>query len=286
MSMKSSLLVWALLGASSALGATSCYRASQSKMSQGRSYRSGQADFDRFFEATHALQVRIAAAQAEFADARQNLTSAVVVAKDASSAALVERIKSELDRVARHGAYVRVEFITPPSLEPSATRAVLAPTSKPRAVDATLIRQLENSVTRLLRLDASMKLSRQELHALATTALELEGSLDRAFPRSNTQRDEVVLNLHDAERAITLMLASAEGTQKPTADFLGKLSVALGSPWRPPSAPEVAGEQRLARSSRSTEPARTSSETAPPPAPAAAKPGSSLEPVTRAEFEP
>jgi hypothetical protein len=279
MSLKSRVALYVLLGAASALGATGCYREAKSEVAQGRSYRSGNAEYDRFFQATHAQQVKIGGARAEYDDARQNLTSSLVIAKDTSSDALADRIKFELDRLARQGSSVRVELVSPPTLDPSATRAVLTPASKPRSVDATLVRQVESSVTRLLRLDISMKLARQELYELAKTAYRLEASLDQAFPRGSAQRDEVIVNLRDAERAITLMFGTADETQKPTAEFLGKFAVAVGSPWRAPGAPDLAGEQRVARAGKASEPAQ-------PPATSASSSASSAEPATRAEFEP
>lgn len=274
---KSGLLALSLFGAAGLVGCAAS-QPRESLVAQGQLFRSGNPDYDRFFDVTHALQVQMATAPGELADARQRLTEAVVIANSSSSAVLAERIKSELDRVGRHGSYVRVEFIAPSSLEPSATRAVLTPASKPRAIDANLLRQVESSVTRLLRLEASMHRARRELDSLCGTALRLDEALDKSFP-DRAQREQVANNLRDAERVITLMLAGTERVQAPTAEFLGRLAAATGTPWRAaPLRPELEsnGEQRWARGTKAPSDSK----------PAADKTASSSEPATRADFEP
>jgi hypothetical protein len=279
------LLVLAMLGTGSLVGCAGGSNQRGSEVAQGQRFRSGNADYDRFFDVTHALQVQMAAAPGELADARQHLTEAVVVAKSSSSTVLAERIKSELDRIGRHGSFVRVEIIAPASLEPSSTRAVLTASQKPRAADANLLRQVESSVTRLLRLEASMHRARRELDSLCGSALRLEGALDTSFP-DRAQRELVTENLRDAERLITLMLARTEAVQTPTAEFLTRLAVATGSPWRPvPLRPELesGADQRWARNARpaGASEAKASADSQPP-----SKTASSSEPATRADFEP
>ncbi|MFZ5893478.1 MAG: hypothetical protein ACOY0T_20625 [Myxococcota bacterium] len=285
MSIKFTFKLVVLVAGLSALGAAGCSASSSqrsSEVARGERFRSGNADYDRFFDATYALQLKLAAAPGELADARRNLTEAVVIAKDANSAMLAERIKSELDRIGRNGAYVHVDLVTPASLEPSATRAVLTPSSKPRGHDANLVRQVENAVTRLLRLEASMRLARLQLDTLCSSAVRLEASLEQSF-QDRSQREAVVANLRDAERMLALMLGHADEVQKPSAEFLSKFSVAVGTPWR--AAPsrsrgEPGSEQRFARAAKASD-AKGSGESS-----AAAKSSSSLEPVTRADFEP
>ncbi|MGC4093884.1 MAG: hypothetical protein QM756_39460 [Polyangiaceae bacterium] len=288
--MKSSVGAF-LLATASLCGPVACASrgGDHTAVAQGRQFRSGNPSYDRFFDATYALQLKVGAAPAEFADARQNLSDAVVVSKSTSSAALAERIKSELDRVGRQSSHVRVEFITPTSLDASATRVTLTPAAKPRSVDATLIRQIENSTTRLARLDVSMKLARQELSGLCNVALELESSLDKAFPEGSPRRSEVTANLRDAERMITLLQARAAQVESPTADFLSKFASEVGTPYRAPSTVEPS-EQRVARSARSSGSARSGDAKPAEPTPRtveATRPApANAEPVTRADFDP
>ncbi|HET9934735.1 MAG TPA: hypothetical protein VFQ35_28715 [Polyangiaceae bacterium] len=279
----------ALFASVAAFGCAATGSNRPTEVAQGKSFRSGNADYDRFFDATHALQVKVGAASDELADARQHLTDALKVARSTGSPALAEGIKNELDRLNRHGTHVRVDFVVPQPIEPSGTRAVLNASSKPRGEDANLLRQLESSVTRLLRLEAQMRVARRELDVLCSSAFRLESNLEASFS-DRSQRALVTENLRDAERAITLMLGRAEDVQAPTADLLSRLAVAVGSPWRPaPLRPELEStEPRYARSQRAgdktggepgrTEPASSGS--------AATGSASSSEPVTRADFEP
>lgn len=263
-----------------------CARGGNSRpteVAQGKSFRSGSPDYDRFFDATHALQVKVGAASDELADARQHLTEAVKVARTTSSPSLAEAIKTELERLNRRGTHVRVDFVTPQPVEPSGTRVVLTATSKARGSDVNLLRQLESSVTRLLRLEAQLRIARRELDVLCASAFRLEGALEASFADSS-QRALVADNLRDAERAITLMLGRAEDVQTPTADLLGRLAVAMGSGWKPaPLRPELeSADQRLARAARVGDKPSDSSRTEPSASPGA----TSSQPVTRADFEP
>ena len=123
-----------------------------------------------------------------------------------------------------------------------------------------------------------MHRARRELDSLCGTALRLDEALDKSFPY-RAQREQVANNLRDAERVITLMLAGTERVQAPTAEFLGRLAAATGTPWRAaPLRPELEsnGEQRWARGSKAPSDGK----------PAADKTASSSEPATRADFEP
>lgn len=281
---RASVLSFALFASVAAPGCAGSGNNRPTEVARGVSFRSGNADYDRFFDATHALQVKVGAAPDELADARQHLTDALKVARTTGSPALADGIKNELDRLNRRGTHVRVDFVSPQPVEPSGTRAVLNASMKPRGDDANLLRQLESSVTRLLRLEAQMRIARRELDVLCSSAFRLEAALDASFS-DRSQRALVADNLRDAERAITLMLGRAEDVQAPTADLLGRLAVAVGSPWRPaPLRPELEStEPRYARSQRASdkggsEPGRGE------PTPGSA--ASSSEPVTRADFEP
>lgn len=282
--IRASGVALALFASVAALGCAANGSNRPTEVAQGLSFRSGNADYDRFFDATHALQVKVGAAPEELADARQHLTDALKLARSTGSPALADGIKNELERLNRRGTHVRVDFVAPQPVEPSGTRAVLNASVKPRGDDANLLRQLESSVTRLLRLEAQMRIARRELDVLCSSAFRLEAALETTFA-DRSQRARVADNLRDAERAITLMLGRAEDVQAPTADLLGRLAVAVGSPWRPaPLRPELeSSEPRYARSQRAgdksgSEPAR--GESTPPGGSA------SSEPVTRADFEP
>lgn len=283
LSARASVFAFALFASVAAFGCTYAGSSRPTEVAQGKSFRSGNSTYDRFFDATHALQLEVGAANDELADARQHLAETVKVARTTSSAALADAIRTELERLNRRGTRVRVEFVTPQPVEPSGRRAVLSASSKARGDDANLLRQLESSVTRLLRLEAQLRIARRELDVLCASAYRLESALESSFP-DRSRRALVADNLRDAERAITLMLGRAEDVQAPTADLLGRLAVALGSSWKPaPLRPELdGGDQRFARAPRAGDRAGDSNrgENSAPPA------GTSSEPVTRADFEP
>ncbi len=276
-----------LLTASSLAGCALGSGSGASTVAQGQRYESGNADYDAFFRRVHRLQLEVGRAPQELSEAQNSLRSSVIVGENMTAETLALQVKLELDRLARRGVPVRV---TLRAGEPTTTsaRAVFAPQTAPRPADAQLLTQLEGGVSRHLVLVGSMRKARDELDALCSDALRLEGRLNSTFSAGlGGRRGTVLENLRDAERVLALMRAQADETRRNADAFVVAFGKSIGQPMTPdPARPNEGDAERLVRVATPSPPTRAA-----PAKPEAATAAAPVNPapsdsVTRADFEP
>lgn len=251
-----------------------------SNVAQGKAFSSGNAEYDAFFSSVQRLQKELDGAPQQLSEAESKFGPPPP--GGASPAALAQQVKIELDHMASRGVSVRADLRGP--------RASLSALNKSRPADTKRVAELNDGVARELEIASHMQGLRSELDSLCGDALRLEQKLDDSFSPLG-QRQEVLANLHDAERVLTLLRGRVDVTQKQSEGFVIALAQTLGVPGPTPRSADT----RIARASgASTAPASNAAAPASGSAPpahisergATAKPDSASDTVTRAEFEP
>lgn len=258
-----------------------------SEVAQGRYFSAGRPDYDEFFLAVHRLQLQMASAPGEIAEARRALSSAVISGADASNAQLAEKVKVALDRLGERGVRTRVEFRSPTPPDPEHTMAILTPWSSPTGSDRQVFEGIEASLTRILRFVATMRRANGRLTELRSAVPRLEAGIEAAFhDQSRGRRRRVEANLRDSERVSVLMLARVDELGRPAEALVTELLRTLGPNFKlpasapPPEPPAPAPEPPPPRQRANQDPRPRTSPAAEPKA----KPAS--EPAKSADFEP
>lgn len=259
-----------------------------SEVAQGRYFAAGSPDYDEFFVAIHRLQLEMANAPREIADARRALSTAVVSSADASNAQLAEKVKATLERLADRGVRTRVEFKSPTPPDPEHTMALLTPWTNPTGNDRQAFEDLESSLTRILRFAATMRRASARLIELRSRVPRLEAGIGSSFrDQSRGKRRQVEQNLEDAAQVSLLMLARADELGTPAEALANELRHVLAPNFKLPASPPPASEP----APPSPEPPRPRPRAAPEPRAKAgagdeAKPKAAPEPPKSADFEP
>jgi hypothetical protein len=247
MSMTRALRLLALL--SLMFGALSCVRSSKpTEVAQGLYFSAGSPDYDEFFVRVHRLQVELAGAPSELAEARRVLADAVVSAPDAPNAQLAEKVKLALDRLVEHGVRTRIEFRAPSPADPPHTMAILTYSATPAGNERQTVEHIEAAMTRVLRFAATMRAAGTRAGELRASVARLESGVETVFrEQSRGRRAQIHDNLRDAERVSVLMLARSDELSRPAEELANELSRVLSSyfkPWpvAPPPEPAPAPE--------------------------------------------
>lgn len=255
-------------------------------VAQGRYFAAGTPEYDEFFVAIYRLQLQMAAAPAEFAEARRALSETVISAANAPSAQLAEKTKATLERLAEHGPRVRIEFRVPTPPDPERTMALVTPAGSPGGADRKALESIESSLTRILRFNATLHRATARLTELRRAVPRLEAGVDAAFhDQGRSKRTQVLTNLRDADRVSVLMLARADELGKPADELVSEFTRVLAAYFKSPSAApsEVIEPAPASEAPRARPPENDARPRASGPGP---KPKPPPEPPKSADFEP
>jgi hypothetical protein len=263
--------------------APGCLRSSgPSEVAQGRYFAAGNPEYDEFFLAVYRLQLEMAAAPGELAEARRALGIAVVSTTDASNAQLAEKLKATLDRLADHGLRTRLELRSPSPPDPEHAMALLTTAAIPTGSDRQTVESIESSLTRVLRFGAAMRRASSKLAQLLGAVPRLQTGVDAAFhEQGHGKRKQVASNLDDAARVNLLMLARADELGKPTEALASELQRVLAPYFKPFPSPPVVEAPAPAPEAPPPRPRQGARSRATP-----AEPNAKAEPAKSADFEP
>ncbi len=238
------------------------------EVARGEYYAAGKPEFDAFFIQLHQKQVELLSAPEEPQKARESLTRAVGLTRDASDDSFRERLTREVRLLADRGLRLRLEVPEPSeALDASATL---------HASDASTLTPLREALpqgaTRLVRSRNRMQATKVALEKLRVQAIRLEGSVDEAFRVEGPwKRDEVRKNLADAQKMITLMLSRAKDVLEVDQTLLALVAQAATSDpsvgTLPPPDPTATEDEPRVKPAR-----RSAPRPLPASKPAAAKP--------------
>ncbi|MFO7180364.1 MAG: hypothetical protein DIU78_016815, partial [Pseudomonadota bacterium] len=200
-------------------------------------YACGNPQFDDFFLALYRMQVEMARAPDDLAEARAEVADVVNAASETSSKQLAEKVHGELQKLVPRGIRVKIEVQTPEPTQRNESAESEAPepsalvrhSGRPNETDRRLLTRLEASTTRVARLAARMRRARERLNGLRLIALQLEGQVDQAFDLGKLEkRREVRANLEDGIKVIALMTERAERIEQRSTELLDAI-VSTGS---------------------------------------------------------
>lgn len=245
------------------------------EVARGEYYSAGKPEYDRFFILLHEKQVQLLSAPQEPIAARRGLSLALGLTPDASDAALRERLEHELKELAAQGLRTRLE--TP---QTSADLTAFATLYTSDATTSTPLRAtLPQEATRLVRSRNGMLATKAELSKLRLMSITLEGSVEPTFRTEGPwKRDEVLRNLADSQKVITLMEGRAQEVADRASSLLALLTTAattdasLGVPLPSPSKEEERPTLRRGSASRSSSASVRSAASNKPASGAVAKP--------------
>ncbi len=230
-------------------------------------YRTGQAAYDRYFEAVYELQAEVARVPEERRAARAELAHALGLLPDAAAPRVVEAMHERAIEVGKGGAWFRVEG------DRAVTEGV-APETSSRAVGRALDECLRSEAAAVERLRKVPGRAR----ALWDVTRRVEAGLDADF--FGFKRKEVKREVAAVRRALRTL--SDEGTerllegQKFALDLTAAVSprslAIAGAPAAPPPEPERVEKKRAPGAGRKPPPERPSTAEAPAVKPAAERP--------------
>jgi len=263
------------------------YGSGPSDVAQGRYYSAGNAEFDAFFVSVYRLQVAMAQAPQEYGEAHRSLTETLLLDDSAQNAEIAEKLKLSLNGLSERGARIHFEVRLPSPPDPEHSMALITATPAPDGKERDQLATLEGSLTRLLRLAATMHESASQLVSLRSAIPGLEGKVDAALQAQGPKkRAQTRQNLEDAERVIVLMQARADETAAPIdalykelGQVFGKSEPAASEPAQAPVKPEEKPRPR-------PQPARPRSDSGPVASPAAPPAAPKPAPAKSADFEP
>jgi outer membrane biosynthesis protein TonB len=279
------------------IGASGCAMFSvsgPSSVAQGKHYASGNRQFDEFFLELYRLQVRLAAAPDELANARMELAKAAAAEPRTPNAELADKLHAHFEGLIARGIRVKIEVQAPEPPDPKATAASLKSSGNPSSADRASFTAVESALTSLLQLHAEMKLATPRLAELQLIATQLDGQIDQSFDLGGlAKRREVRQNLQDSLRVIALMLDRAKVLEAESGELAMLVAEKAGTddgsvglaptpaPTQSEPAPRAEPEPKPA-----PRPAAPRAAPAPRPAPAAPAPPKPKEAPKPAEFEP
>jgi len=262
------------------------YGSGPSEVAQGRYYSVGNAEFDAFFVGVYKLQLAMAKAPQESSEARHSLTEALLLDDSAQNAEIAEKLRLTLNGLGQHGARIHFEVRLPSPPDPEHSMALITATPSPDGKERAQLATLEGSLTRLLRLAATMHESTSQLTSLRSAIPGLTGKVDTALQEQGPKkRAQTRQNLEDAERVIVLMQARADETAGPIDGLYKELGqvFAKGEPENVPAQAPVKPEEKPRPR---PQPARPRPDAAPVASPASPPAAPKPAPAKSADFEP
>ena len=206
-------------------GCAAIFGSGPSEVAQGRYYSVGNAEFDSFFVSVYQQQLAMARAPGELSDARKSLTTALVLEDNAQNAEIAEKLRLALNALSQRGARVHFEVRLPTPPDPEHSMALISSVPAPEGSERATLAVVEASLTRLLRLAATMHQSTNDVTRLRAQVPSLEAKVDAALREQGPRkRDRTLKNLEDSERVMVLMQARAEETAAPIDGLYRELS--------------------------------------------------------------
>jgi hypothetical protein len=257
-----------------------------SDVAQGRYFAAGNPEFDTFFLAVHRLGIELGNAPAEAADARHQLTSALVLGDAAANPELAEKLNLVLNGLGEHGLRVRLDMRLPAPPDPDHSMALLTSAPEPEGQDRATVEQLQAALTRLLRASARARASSNELLRLRANIPSLDAKLDATFAeQGRSKRSLVAKNLQDADRVLVLMQARVDEVALPVENLRAEIERVRPAPAalaETPPAPKPEERPHARPAAPRGRPSEAASAAAASPAP----PKAAHEAGKSADFEP
>jgi hypothetical protein len=197
-------------------------RPGQSAVAQGRSYSSGNPEYDAFFGELHRLQVELKDSPERTAEPRAALARALDVGPDSDA------IKQALSKKASelNGRQLKFSVQRPASDDKPLTLRV---SGHPAGDDAALQKTLEETLAQISALETTTSGWQESLKPLPERAATLESGVDTAFATSSARTiAEVKNNLRDGRKIIELLVSRADDAEKANDELLSAITGALG----------------------------------------------------------
>jgi hypothetical protein len=250
------------------------------KVAQGQLYRTGNPDFDGYFQDVHQQQVDAATWDDDEKTARKPLATALELPPDAPDVSLVQGTYEASTKVAKQPGSLRLDL--------DGTNVHVS--TNGGASDSPVFRGVEDSSHQELERAKKLHAVEPKIDALVKQGNDLTGKVKDAFAKYGpTRQNEVTSELNASIAALSALKTRVQSEARGSEDFVADLERALETASEDKAA-KVARRARRKRDDSSPARVSVASKPAPPPAdpaPSSAKPAAPPKPADPGEvFNP